>query len=171
MLTAERHDDIVAFSLKGIPLTVAAQATGISARCAELWMARGEKDWDAWDQDVEPEVGTHAAFFREVRRAAAIWEIERFGVALSGDMPGVGNGPGKSAQWALERLKGKRYQPKIQLQVESEMAVVLEVLAVILPTEQYAAVLGALGDLDDDGLPRVLSAPVDAPDDGVQVTH
>ncbi len=167
-LTRERHAEIVELSRKGIPLQVAAQATGISGRCAELWMAKGEKEWDAWEDEEEPEAGTHAAFFREVMRAGAQWEIDKFEDALFGDGAGVGNGKGKSAQWALERLKGKRYQPKIQVQVETEMAVVLDVLAAVLSTEMYAEVLGALGDLDDEGVPRVLSAP-DEPT--VETTH
>lgn len=158
LLTIANHDAMVVYGEKGISLQVSAQACGISAACAERWFRLGEKDWSTWAGDEPPEVGTHAAFFREVRRAQAMWEIGRLEDALRGDGVGVGNGKGKSAQWALTALGGKRYQPKVQIQVESEMSVVVDVLCAILPTEMYATVLAALGDLDDDGIPRVLSA-------------
>lgn len=163
LLTEAMHVAMVAYAKDGISLQVSAQACGITARCAELWFATGERDWNSWGDETEPEVPSKAAFFREVRRAQAKWEIGAWKDALDGDGQGIGNGPGKSAQWALERTKGKRYQPKIQLQVESEMAVVIDVLSAVLPTEMYAEVLAAIGDLDDDGIPRVLSAAVDEP--------
>lgn len=158
LLTEAMHDSMVVYAGKGISLQVSARACGITARCAELWFADGEREWDRWPEDSEPEVPSKAAFFREVRRAQSLWEIGRLEDALRGDGVGVGNGKGKSAQWALTALGGKRYQPKIQVQVASEMAVVVDVLCAVLPTEMYATVLAALGDLDDDGIPRVLSA-------------
>lgn len=157
LLTTKRHKDIVKNTRKGIPLVVAAEATGITGRCAEYWMAKGRKAWDDWDSEDDPAVGTYAAFFREVTRSGAQWEIDKFETAMGGDQAGVGNGKGKSAQWALERTRGRRYQPKIQVQVENEMAMMIDVLEKVLPPEHYAAALAAMADLDDSGKPRILS--------------
>ena len=148
---------IVAHVLDFVPLDVAAAAAGITDRTLHYWMAQGEKEYDDWEGDEEPEPGTHASFFQSVRRARAQAQIKRIADAMKGDDRGESNGKAKCAQWALER-RSKQFQPQIAVKVEHEMAMMIDVLAAVLPPEQYADVLGAIEDVDDEGIPRVLTA-------------
>lgn len=160
-LTPELQDEICTYIRDdSVPLVTACGAVGITPRTMQYWMAAGEKAASEWTGDDEPERGTPASFFRDVTRAQALAEIEDIKRARRGDDRGESNGRARCAQWMLERTRSKRFSPQVNVKVEQEMAVFLDVLAAVLPTDQYAAVLGAIEDVDDDGIPRVLTAGV-----------
>lgn len=102
MLTPDVQEEIIKYAMEGIPVETASAAVGITSRCLQLWMVRGERESDAWDSDDEPAAGTHASFFRAVAQARALATIDLFMRVKRGDTkPGISNGPGKSAQWLL----------------------------------------------------------------------
>ncbi len=152
---------------EGIPLDTAAQAAGITGRTLHHWMVRGEKDSEELELHEVPEAGTYASFFQSVTRGRARATIDLFMYVKRGDHKDARN-TGKSAQWLLERTRGKQYQPRIAMKVEEETDVFWTVAQAVLPTEHYAALLGAMADVDDEGVPRVLSGTSEAAD---VITH
>lgn len=158
-LNPDMQERIIAHMKKSVSPETAAGAEGITYRSFQNWMRRGQAEWEAEWEDKEdkgvPEPGTYAGFFYAIRRAQSEAKVDRIKDALDGDGQGVGNGKAKCAQWLLERTD-RQFQPKIAMKVEQEMSVLLDVLEAVLPFEHYTAVLEAMSDLDEDGMPRVL---------------
>lgn len=147
------------------PETVA-KANGISSATYYSWLQKG--------RDAVPGVEAterYAAFLEMVERSQAKAEIALTTTALAGDMPGESNGVAKAAQWMLERSRGKRFQPRVAVKVEEETSVLLDVAAAVLPPEMYAELLGAMSDTDDQGIPNILSRPLDTSENVGHTEH
>ncbi len=148
-LTPELMETVVADVEAGHYLETVATANGIHRDSLYEWLKRGERRKDGDE--------IYTAFSDAVRRAQARAEITLGGKALGGDERGESNGPAKCAMTWLERTRGKKFQPKIIQQVEVETSVFLDVAEAVLPTEMYMALMEAIEEVDDSGIPRVLS--------------
>lgn len=148
-LTPEVHAAIVADIGDKTPAEVAAGSVGITARSYHNWMHRGESSDD--------EECPYYQFFHDVTRAKSQATKDLVRNALTGDGPGQGNGPAKCAQWMLERTRGKQFAPRVAVKVEEETSLFFEVASRVLPAEHYAALLGALATVDDEGVPTILN--------------
>ncbi len=137
---------IVADLEEGLLLQPVCIAHGMSKSAVYLWQNKGAAG-------VEP----YATWYAAVTQGSGKGEVVLGKRALRGDGKGESNGRASAAAKWLTSTHGKRYNPKITLQIERELDTLLEVLEVVLPSEMYAECLAALSDLDDDGRPLVLS--------------
>ena len=138
---------------KGHYLETVAVAHGLGISTLYLWRKKGKAG-------EEP----YAKWLEVITRAEAQGELNLGNTALDGDKVGVSNGKATAAMKWLERTRGKKFQPKIMVQVEHELGILIDVLAAVLPDEHYAACLDAIIDLVDVGIPGVLSEIAIAPE-------
>ena len=120
-------------------------AHGMSKAAVYLWQQKGSAG-------KEP----YATWYAAITQASGKGEVGLGRRALRGDQKGEANGRAAMAAKWLTATHGKRYNPKITVQIERELDVLLDVLAKVLPAEQYAECLAALSDVDDDGQPLIL---------------
>jgi hypothetical protein len=109
LLTPALQAKIVADVEKGHIIKTVVQAAGISRATYFAWMSKGSAG-------EEP----YAQFFEAVNTARARSQINLLNTALAGDPRGVGSGPARAAQWALERMYPKEFGSKISITVEEE---------------------------------------------------
>ncbi len=145
--TPELTADIVADLKEGMLLQPVCIAHGMSKAAVYLWQQKGAAG-------EEP----YATWYAAITQASARGEVDLGKRALQGDQKGEANGRSASAAKWLTSTHGKRYNPKITVQIERELDVLLDVLAKVLPDELYAECLAALSDVDDDGQPLILAS-------------
>ncbi len=141
---------IVADLEEGLLLEPVCLSHGMSTSAIYLWQQKGGKG-------LKPYAGWWAA----ITQARAVGEVTLGRRALGGDGKGEANGRAAQAARWLTSTHGKRYNPKITVQIERELDVLLEVLERVLPDELYAETLAAISELDSDGVPLILSEPAE----------
>lgn len=118
----------------------AAEAAGIHLDTYYGWIERGKAG--------EPR---YAGFSEAVARAKAQAEADMLRTAKSGDEKGASNGPAKCALSILERTRGKRFAPRVNVKVEEELTVFLDVAERVLAREDFARLCAALAAEDGSG--------------------
>lgn len=112
------QQELCGYLTEGVPVSTACELVGITTETFYAWSRQGSQE------DGTP----LARFSDEVRRARSQGELELLRTAKGGDEKGESNGPAKCAQWMLERTRGKKYSPRINVKVEEELEVLLDVI-------------------------------------------
>lgn len=141
-LTQDVHSLIVTLVRNGNYLETAAAAAGVAEPTVRRWMHEGATTGE------EP----YHSFWEDVIKAEAAKEDE-----LLGRVEQAGRSPEfwQANAWILARRHPKRWQEKVQIEVQAEMSRILTHLEERLAPELYTIVLEALSENSNRPVRRV----------------
>lgn len=136
-LTEEATNKVLGLLREGIPLTVAASASGVR------------------EAAVYDRMRADDSFRRVVEQARSEGQVSMFRVAKAGDGPGTSFGPAKASLELLGRVNPKQFAQRVNVKVEDEIRDLLRIGERVLDSENFEKLLTAVAEWrsgDDDGI-------------------